>query len=199
MRFMKTSAPLLLPLLRSRAQGEVIAWLVLHADSSFSLTEVAAATETSVPTVKREVDRLVEAGLASETRSGNQRLIRATTDHPVYKPLAELMAVTFGPVAILSDLLVDVAGVDEALVYGSWAARYADRPGAVPGDIDVLVVGSADRHDLETVSEEAERRLRREVNIRRVSPERWTDDSDDSFRATVLSRPVVRLRGLSDD
>lgn len=196
---MKTSAPLLLPLLRSRAQGEVIAWLVLHADSSFSLTEVAAATETSVPTVKREVDRLVEAGLASETRSGNQRLIRATTYHPVYKPLAELMAVTFGPVAILSDLLVDVAGVDEALVYGSWAARYADRPGAVPGDIDVLVVGSADRHDLETVSEEAERRLRREVNIRRVSPERWTDDSDDSFRATVLSRPVVRLRGLSDD
>lgn len=196
---MKTSVPLLLPLLRSRAQGEVIAWLVLHADSSFSLTEVAAATETSVPTVKREVDRLVEAGLASETRSGNQRLIRATTYHPVYKPLAELMAVTFGPVAILSDLLVDVAGVDEALVYGSWAARYADRPGAVPGDIDVLVVGSADRHDLETVSEEAERRLRREVNIRRVSPERWTDDSDDSFRATVLSRPVVRLRGLSDD
>lgn len=196
---MKTSAPLLLPLLRSRAQGEVIAWLVLHADSSFSLTEVAAATETSVPTVKREVDRLVEAGLASETRSGNQRLIKATTDHPVYKPLAELMAVTFGPVAILSDLLVDVAGVDEALVYGSWAARYADRPGAVPGDIDVLVVGSADRHDLETVSEEAERRLRREVNIRRVSPERWTGDSDDSFRATVLSRPVVRLRGLSDD
>ncbi len=34
-------------------------------------------------------------------------------------------------------------GVQEAFVFGSWAARYMGEPGAAPRDIDVVVIGDA--------------------------------------------------------
>ncbi|MGL4174947.1 MAG: MarR family transcriptional regulator [Dermatophilaceae bacterium] len=190
---MKDAAPALLPLLRSRAQGDIIAWIVLHPDQEYSLAEIGRAVGVSGPTVMREVGRLAEAGLVREVRRGNQRLVRADTDNAVYAPLASLMSVTFGPVPVLRELLAPVAGVREAWVYGSWAARYAQQPGPVPGDIDVLVVGTVDPDVLDDVARVAALRLGREVNIRRVRPSAWDNADADPFKATVTSRPMVAL------
>lgn len=193
--FMKEASPVLLPLLRSRAQGDIIAWILLHPEEQFSLTEIGRAVGASGPTVMREVDRLAKAGLIREVRRGNQRLVSADTANPVFGPLADLMAVTFGPVPVLRELLGDVLGVREAWIYGSWAARYANQPGPVPGDIDVLVVGSADPDVLDDVAQSAGQRLGREVSIRRVRPSAWDAADADPFKATVTSRPMVALIG----
>jgi len=189
---MKRSTPLLLPLLRTRAQGDILAAVLLRPEEEQSLSEVARLVGVSPATVLREVYRLEEAGLVSTRRFGNTRLARARTDNPVYAPLAELLAVTFGPLAVLRDLLADVEGIEHALIYGSWAARYHERPGSVPGDIDVLVIGNPDRDRLADVVEEAEKALHREVNVRRVSASAWADD-DGPFKRTVMSSPIVEL------
>lgn len=190
---MKEASPVLLPLLRSRAQGDIIAWILLHPEEEFSLTEIGRAVGASAPTVMREVDRMAQAGLTREVRRGNQRLVRAETANPVFEPFAALMAVTFGPVPVLRELLADVPDVREAWIYGSWAARYTQQPGPVPGDIDVLVVGSADLDVLDDVAQAAGQRLGREVNIRRMRPSAWDAADTDSFKATVTSRPMVAL------
>jgi len=65
---MKEGSPLLLPLLRSRAQGDIVAWIMLHPEREFSLVEIARAVGVSGPTVMREVDRLAQAGLVREVR-----------------------------------------------------------------------------------------------------------------------------------
>jgi hypothetical protein len=121
------------------------------------------------------------------------RFIRARTDHVVAGPLAELLAVTYGPTAVLGEVLASVPGVDEAYVYGSWAARYRGQGGDVPRDVDVLVVGDADEDDLYDAARAAERRLGREVSIRRVSASAWREPAADPFLASVRSRPLVRL------
>lgn len=192
---MKASFPTLLPLLRSRTQGEIIAWIMLHPDTEYSLAEIATAVGTSPATVMREVDRLAAAGLLHERRRGNQRLVRADTTNVVFAPLAELMAVTFGPVPVVQELLSDVSGIREAYIYGSWAARYQEQPGPVPADIDILVIGTADLDELDAVAHEATSRLGREVSIRRVRPMTWDSTDDDPFKATVTARPLVRLLG----
>jgi len=193
--FMKEASPTLLPLLRSRTQGDIIAWILLHPEEEFSLAEIGRAVGASGPTVMREVDRLAEAGLVREVRRGNQRLVRADTSNPVFAPLAGLMAVTFGPVPVLRELLADVPGVREAWIYGSWAARYAQQPGPVPGDIDVLVVGTTDPDVLDEVAQTAGERMGREVNIRRVRLQAWDAAEADPFKATVTSRPMVAVVG----
>jgi DNA-binding transcriptional ArsR family regulator len=190
---MKQAPPLLLPVLRSGVQGELLAWLFLHPEQEFSLTELARRFGVSRATVMREADRFISAGLVADRRQGNLRFIRAKTDNVVAGPLAELLAVTYGPVAVLADVLASVPGVDEAYLYGSWAARYRGQAGDVPRDIDVLVVGGADDDDLYEAARAAERRLGREVNMRRVSANTWHESEIDPFLASVRSRPLVRL------
>ncbi|OFE17424.1 hypothetical protein BA895_16585 [Humibacillus sp. DSM 29435] len=192
---MKEPSPVLLPLLRSRAQVDMIAWIMLHPDQESSLVEIGRAVGVPGPTVTREVNRLAEAGLVRQVRRGNQRLVRAETENVVFGPLAALMAVTFGPVSVLRGLMADVAGVREAWIYGSWAARYAQQPDPVPGDIDVLVVGTADPDVLDEVAAAAGKRLGREVNVRRVRPAAWHKAEADPFKSTVTSRPMVPLAG----
>ena len=70
--------------------------------------------------------------------------------------MIDLLALTYGPAAILPELLARVDGVREAYIYGSWAARYRGEPGTEPRDVDVLVVGDADEDDLDDVARAAE-------------------------------------------
>lgn len=100
---------------------------------------------------------------------------------------------TFGPAAVLPPFLQRIAGIDEAYVYDSWAARYANQSGPPPRDIDVLVVGSADDDELYDAAREAERVLGREVNINRISPTSWTADPGDPFVASLRSKPLHPL------
>lgn len=126
---MRETPPLLLPLFRSNAVGELLAWLYLHPEKEYSTTDLARQAGVSQPTVSREMDRFAAAGLTKERRHGNLRLIRADTDTIVAKPLTDLLAVTFGPAAILPSLLQSIPGVNEAYIYGSWSPGTRTRPG----------------------------------------------------------------------
>lgn len=189
---MRTPASPLLPLLRSRVQGDLLALLYLNPDEEFSVTDAAARIGASVKSVHHEVARLVESGLLVDRRVGTSRLVRAAQDSVLTKPLTDLLAVTYGPRPVITRLLSGVEGILAGFIYGSWAARYLGDPGPPPGDIDVLVVGDADPDDLDDLAREAESVLGREVNIRRVRPETWSAQHD-PFVVTVRSRPLLDL------
>lgn len=189
---MRTSSPVLLPILRSRVQGDLLALLYLHPDHEYSITELAGLVGASVKAVQQEVDRLVRSGFLTDRRLGTSRLVRSVSDSVLTGPLTELLAVTYGPRPVLTRALAGVRGVEQAFIFGSWAARYTGEPGPVPGDVDVLVVGDADPDELDERASAAEAVLRREVNIRRVRPKAWRA-GEDPFLATVRSRPMVEL------
>lgn len=93
---------------------------------------------------------------------------------------------------MIADELADIDGVTEAWIFGSWAARYHGEPGRPPGDIDVLVVGTANPDDVWEACAQVGRRLGREVNARVVSTDRWREGTD-AFLEGVKKRPLVRL------
>jgi predicted nucleotidyltransferase len=112
------------------------------------------------------------------------------------------MAVTYGPVPVLTELLAPLDGIDEAFIYGSWAARYHEHPGQVPNDLDVLVAGTPDPDDLFDAAETATRRLGRQVDVHGVDPTAWSNpESVDPFIRSVRERPrgapVERRRPLT--
>ena len=190
----------MLPLLRSRVQGDLLALLYLHPDRDYSLTEAAALIGASVKSVHTEASRLITVGFVRDSRRGNVHLIRAVTDSLVSRPLTDLLAVTYGPLPVLNDLLAGVEGITHAFIYGSWAARYLGEPGPLPGDVDVLVVGTADPDDLDEIARAAQHRLGRPVDIRRIRPAAWASpDPADPFLASVRERPLVQLRAPGAD
>jgi DNA-binding transcriptional ArsR family regulator/DNA-binding XRE family transcriptional regulator len=191
---MKEPPPPLLPLLRSQTHGELLAWLFLHPEREFSTSDLARLVGVSQPTVSRDATELVKAGLLTERRHGRLRLLRAAGETAVARPLTDLLAVTYGPLPVLTRALSQLDGVEEAYIYGSWAARYQGEPGAVPRDVDVLVVGDADEDELYEAARKTQTILGREVNVRRVTTRQWEDErGDDPFLTTVRNRPLVRL------
>lgn len=190
---MRTTPPALRPILRSQVQGEVLARLYLHPDEEHSLAELAELTATSPQSIQHEVSRLVKAGLLRDRRLGRSRLIRANPDSMLARPLTDLLMVTYGPVPVLESELGPIKGIEQAFVFGSWAARHQEISGAIPNDVDVMVVGRADLDALDDAADRAQKVLRRPVNIRRVSPSAWQSSSD-PFLTQVREQPLVQLR-----
>lgn len=190
---MKPRVPLLSPLLRSDTQGVMLAQLYLFPEQERTASELARDAGVSLPTVLRELDRLTTAGFLQERISGRNRYLRANTDHPLFHPVVQILEYSYGPFALLPDLLSGIDRVEQAFVYGSWAARFTGEEGADPNDIDVLVVGNPDRGAMFDIAQQATALLHREVNIRRVSAEQW-EASDDLFLRTLHDRPLVPIQ-----
>lgn len=191
---MRSAPPPLLPILRSQVAGDLLALLYLHPDQEYSLSDAAHMIHSSVNAVQHEASRLIEAGILHDRRHGNLRLIRAASESLLARPLTDLLAVTYGPLPVITELLTDVEGVEKAYIYGSWAARYRGEPGPIPADVDVLVVGSPALDDLDDAADKAQQRLRRPVSIRRLKPSTWHEPvTADPFLLSVKTRPLVEL------
>ncbi|GAA2629127.1 ArsR family transcriptional regulator [Paractinoplanes durhamensis] len=171
----------LLPMLRSPLMGELLAWIYLHPEMSYSAGELARQFKVSERSVGKEADRLSEAGLVREERRGNLRLLKADLHSPFARPLTELLAFNYGPAAVLAELIPALPGVDAAYLYGPWAARYLGAAGPPPRDVEVLVVGAPDHRELADAAGLAERRLGREVNVHCVSVAAWRARGGDPF------------------
>ncbi|GAB2520190.1 ArsR family transcriptional regulator [Microbacterium petrolearium] len=188
---MKTPVPQLTPFVRSDAVGALLAETLGHPDREFSLSELGRRTGVSGTVVHREVGRLVENDVLRDRQEGRNRMVRANDEHPLFAPMRELIAATYGPVPVLRELFDGVDGVDELLIYGSWAARRAGESGAFPNDVDVLVVGSAPRRTLADLAAEASARLDVPVNVTRMGSDEWRADRPSLFVETIRSRPIV--------
>jgi len=94
----------------------------------------------------------------------------------------------------MTEELAGVDGVEKAYIYGSWAARHEGEPGGVPGDVDVLIIGSTSFDALDTIAERASARLHRAVNIRRLSGSYWDGPpACDTFVADIKARALVEI------
>lgn len=109
-----------------------------------------------------------------------------------YPDLYGLLLKAFGPATVIAPALVEIAGVERASLFGSWAARYLGTPGEDPHDIDLMVVGDPSRAKVARAARSLTERLGREVNVTIVSPERW-EDAADGFIRQVRGGPLVEL------
>jgi DNA-binding transcriptional ArsR family regulator len=83
----RTEALSLAPILRSAAQGRLLAILAANPDQSRGIRELASAADTSPTTAQREVDRAEAAGIVTSRYEGRNRRVPINPDHYLYKPL----------------------------------------------------------------------------------------------------------------
>jgi DNA-binding transcriptional ArsR family regulator len=186
---MKTQPPALLPIFRSQLQAQLLAWLSLHPDDEYSLSDLARRLDAKLPTLHREVERLSQAGLVTDRELGRNRMLRLDPAHPAIEPLTRLMELTFGPRWVVANAFTDLAGVAQVILFGSWAARYLGQPGPPPHDIDVLVVGDGiSREAVYEAADEAQTKLGWPVNPVMRTTDQWRN-LDDGLSAQIVSSP----------
>lgn len=127
-------------------QQRVLGLLFGQPERSFFATEVISLAGAGSGAVQRELQRLVESGLVTVTRVGNQKHYQANKAAPVFEELRGLALKMFGPAEPLRSALAPLADhLHAAWLYGS-IAKGSDR---AQSDIDVLIV--ADDLTLEKV------------------------------------------------
>jgi DNA-binding transcriptional ArsR family regulator len=190
---MRSNAPALLPILRSRHLADILTLLLLHPEAEYTLTELASELHLPLTTVQREVTRLSGAQLIRERRVGRSRLVSADPASRYTRPLTELVTLAFGPHVVIGEEFA-LPGAIAVAIYGSWAARYEGIAGRAPQDVDVLVIGDVRRRDLYEAAERSEVRLRLPVNPLPCSRSRWFAASDPLVQQ-IRSAPVVWVVG----
>lgn len=175
---MRSEAPVLLPILRSQHQADLLAHVLLHPDREYTVTELSSVLSIPQSTVSGEVQRLTDAEILLSRSVGRSRFVRANSSSRLVVLLTELLTLTYGPHVVIGEEFDGIERIDQVLIYGSWAARYHGTPGPQPNDIDVLVVGAPNRAVVHAAAARAEDRLSRPVNPVVSSCERWTMATD---------------------
>ena len=109
---MRSSAPALLPIFRSRLQADILAALLLSPGAEYSLTELAERFKAPLSTVHGEVKRLTDAGLLRRREVGRSALVRADPGNRVTKPLTDLLLLSWGPLQVVAEEFSGLEGAE---------------------------------------------------------------------------------------
>ncbi len=189
---MRSAAPALLPVFRSQLQADILAALLLNPEREYSLTDLAQRFDAPLSTVHGEVKRLTDAGLLRRRNVGRSAVVRANSANRLVEPLAELLFLSWGPLQVVADEFAGLDGAERVLIFGSWAARYLQRPGPPPHDLDVLVVGWRTRAAVYDAADRAQQRLGMPVNPVIRTADAWREAADPLVQQ-IQSGPFVSV------
>lgn len=182
----------MLPIFRSRLQADILATLLLRPDQDLTLTELARRLHVPLSTVHGEVRRLTDAGLLARRELGRSVLVCADPGNWLTRPLTELLLMSWGPPQVIAEEFADLEGAEEVLLFGSWVARYEQRPGTPPNDVDVLILGHPRREDVYDAADRAQQCLGFPVNTVIRSLDGWREAADPLVRQ-IQSAPFLEV------
>lgn len=183
----------------TKTQQRVLGLLYGKPDKSFYTNEIVRRAAMGRGTVKRELDRLVSAGLLVVTREGNQLHYQANPENPVYQELLGIVRKTFGVADVIRGALDPyIDQIELAFVYGS-IAKAKDTQSS---DIDLLLVGENLAYgDIMELLVPVEESLHRTINPSIYSPTdmRKNLKEGSSFLVRVMEQPKLMIKGVIDD
>ena len=192
-------ASLLGDALFTKTQQRVLGLLFGKPDKTFYLNEIVRLAEVGKGSVNRELGSMLEAGLLTRNRIGNQSHFQANKQCPIFEELSGIVHKTFGIVEVIRHALLPLNGqIDYAFVYGS-IAKGEENAGS---DIDLMVVTEALTYgDVMNVLIDIEKTIGRPVNPSIYTARQIRDklNSRNAFITRVLKQDKLWIKGDQDD
>ena len=182
----------------TKTQQRVLGLLYVKPDKRFYTNQIVRWADMGRGTIRRELERLVSAGLLVLSREGNQHYYRANPDNPIYSELVVIVRKTFGIADVIRTAMVPVDDqIDCAFVYGS-ISKGED---SASSDIDLLVVTESLAYtDLMTVLADAEQLLARQINPSIYNAEQIKRklQEKNAFLTRIMEQPKLWIKGDED-
>lgn len=143
-------------------QQRVLALLFGQPGRSFFATELINLARAGSGAVQRELKRLVESGLVTASRVGNQKHYQANHASPVFNELRDLVIKTIG----LHDPIREVLKpLEDRIVFAALYGSVAKHKDTAESDVDLLVVSDdLTLEQLYAALAPAEDKLSRKIN-----------------------------------
>jgi len=179
-------------------QQRVLGLLYVQPERSFYTKEILRLTGMGVATIKRELDRMLTAGILTLRRQGNQHHYQANSECPIYQELVAIVRKTFGVVDVLRRALdPQVHRIDWGFIFGSMASGKE----SAASDIDLLLIGDITFAEAVTALYSVQEALGREINPKVYSYKEWQRllKAKDAFINEVLSKPHMDVIGQGNE
>ncbi len=149
-------------------QQNVLGLLYSQPNRSFYTKEIIRLTGMGVATIKRELDRMVAAGILSMTKIGNQHHYQAEPGCPLYHELISIIKKTVGVSDVIKSALAPlIKKINWAFIFGSVASNKE----TATSDIDLMLVGDVKFSDVVKALYPIQETLVREINPKIYSVE----------------------------
>jgi len=175
-------------------QQKVLGLLYGQPEKSFYTKEIIRLSGMGVATIKRELDRMLKAGLLSMRKIGNQHHYQANSGCPIYSELLGIVKKTFGTMDVVNLALSPLAHhIDWAFIFGSVASGKEN----AESDIDLMVIGNVSFSDVVSALYTAQEKLGREINPKIYQQKEWIQmlNNKDAFIKEVLAKPTMDVIG----
>ncbi len=182
----------------TETQQRVLGLLYGRPDRSFYTNEILRRTGMGVATIKRELDRMRNAGILTLTRVGNQHHYQADPRCPIYSELIAIVKKTFGVTEVIRQALVGLQDkISWAFVYGSIASGKE----TAGSDIDLMIIGDVEFAGVVGALSKAQDTLGREINPKIFSEKEWLrmKKRDDAFYKEVMNKARIDVLGSSSE
>ena len=173
---------------------EWLTWTTYSVRQRGQCASLARELSLSPSTLHRDVQRLEDAELITVTQVGRSRILHPNAAHPLARPLTEILEYIYGPPTVITEEFSAIPGITRLAIFGSWAARHAGISGHVPRDIDVLVVGDADRGQKEQRSTAG-----KNVNTYEFSDDVYAAEAEMKDAAPIAGAPPAKKKAVTKD
>lgn len=184
-------------LFSSRVRVQLLSYFLLHPESHNHIRALASHVDAQYSAVWKELNNLEEAGLLRSETLGGRRIFTLNSDYPIVPELRNIILKTIGAGDLVRGSLKDLAEVDAAFIFGSFAEGEAN----ADSDLDIMLIGDLDIEQVTPIIVEMEDMLDRNVNYVLFTLEEWKSRvaDKDPFVTNVNNATKVMLIGTPDD
>lgn len=147
-------------LFSSRTRIGLLSLFFMQPDQRYYVRQIARELKRDISGIKRELDNLERSGLLTSEKVGNLRYYTANRAAPLFAEIKGIIDKTVGVAATLEEALKSVPGIRGAFLYST----NSHAPGEGLGDIDLLIVGPVDLHEVNETITHLEAKLGRSIN-----------------------------------
>ena len=122
-------------LITSKTRVKLLLKFFLNTDSTSYLRNLETEFGESTNAIRQELNKFEEAGLLKSEMSGNKKVFRANTGHPLFQDIHNILLKTIGFDQIIDRVVTKLGNVERAYITGDFA-RGMDAP-----IIDLVLVG----------------------------------------------------------
>ena len=187
---------LLETLFRSKTFVYVLNHLFLNQTREYYLNELAFETGISAATIVRELDKIESLDIITKTKKGHTSYYRINKSCIIYEELKRI----FLKFELTDDIIeYELRGFDIkfALIYGSFARGTETET----SDMDLLIIGNADRTIILRAVSKLESKIGREINYILWSESEFKEKikQDISLLENIKENEIVMIRGREDE
>jgi len=156
--------------LRSKIAIKLLDYYFLNPDAQNYINELARILNLDPKNTETKLKEFEKQGLFKSEFRGRERYFFLAKNNPILENYRQIYLKTYGIEKSLKDLLKSIKGIEEAYIFGSYAADKMD----ASSDIDVLAVGSHSVLELQRRVAKLQRETAREFNIVNLSEKEFT-------------------------